>query len=147
MAGENQIQLTGGFRAEEDRAAAALSPGHLLEFTSAGKVQKHSSEGDHAERAVAVEDALQGNTLTTAYALDDLVFYHLVDPGDEAQVFLQATENVAKGVKLISAGDGTLKDLANAATGAGTEVIAIARAALNLSATGAVDTLLQVRFV
>lgn len=145
----------------EALAAAALSPGHLLERTSADKLQKNSAAGLQCQRIVAVEDELQGNDIDTAYASGALVRAESFLPGDRAYVYLKAGENVAIGAKLSSAGDGTLK-AATAYTAATftagtpdvytaavmpTEVIAIAREALDLSGGGAVATRLIVEFV
>lgn len=142
----NQIQLKGGFWRDELRAAAALTPGHLIERTAADKVQVHATEGGFAERAFAVEDALQGKTIDDAYALDDLVSYNLVKPGSEVQAWLKAGENVAIGAKLVSAGDGTLIAEGSVASGVTVkQVIGIATEALDLSASGAVDTRIDIR--
>jgi len=141
MSTENQIHLKGDFRREELYAAAAISPGDLVELTSAGKAQVHSTAGGVAERLVAVEDALQGNTIDDDYAADDLVSINIELPGNSVQMFLKAGENVAIGAKLESAGDGTLQAVT---TG---EVVAVAEEAEDLSASGAVDTLIQVRLL
>ena len=141
MSTENRIHLIGDFRREEALAAAELYPGHLVEFTSAGKFQKHSTAGGVAERIVAVEDALQGNTISTAYAADALVSANVEQPGNQVQMFLAAGENVANGAKLESAGGGALQ-----AVTTGT-VIAVAAEAKDLSASGAVATLMAVRFL
>lgn len=144
----NQIQLIGDFRREEMLTAEALYPGHLCEQTSATSptVQKHSTEGGYAERIVAVEDALQGNTISTVYASGALASLNIVAPGAVVQMFLQAGENVSIGDKLISAGDGTL--IANGSESSGVtvrQIIAVAQEALDLSASGDVDTLMDVR--
>jgi len=141
MSTENRIHLIGDFRREEALAAAELYPGHLVEFTSAGKLQKHSTAGGVAERIVAIEDALQGNTISTAYAAAALVSANVEQPGNQVQMFLAAGANVAIGAKLESAGDGTLQ-----AVTTGT-VIAVAAEAKDLSASGAVATLMAVRFL
>lgn len=141
MSTENRIHQIGEFLREEKLAAAELYPGHLIEETSAGKFQKHSTAQGVAERIVAVEDALQGNTISTAYAADALVSANIETPGNQVQMFLKAGENVAIGAKLESAGDGTLQ-----AVTTGT-VIAVAVEAKDLSASGAVATLMSVRFV
>jgi len=145
MSTENQIQLKGDFRGEEANAAASITPGHLTEETSAGTFQVHSTEGGFAARRVAIEDALQGNTITTVYLVGVRVFTNLQVPGNECQMFLKAGENVAIGDKLISAGNGTL--IADGSEDSATtvkQIIGIAREASNLSGSGAVATLLRV---
>lgn len=144
----NQIHLIGDFLADEAVADAALSPGHLIEKDSAGEVKKHATEGGYAERMVAVEDALQGKTTADAYSAGDRVFFHRYYPGAKCQMYLKVGENVAIGDKLISAGDGTL--IANGSESSGTtvrQIIAIAEEALDLSGSGAVTTLMDVRIL
>lgn len=146
--GPQRIQLTGDYLLEEARANAALSPGHLIEVISTGKVQKHGTEGGIAERFFAVEDALQGRTVLIAYAADELVFGHLQRKGNKVQGILKAGENVVIGTKLISAGDGTLIAEASATSAAIVDdVLAVSQEALDLSATGAADTLHKIRIL
>jgi hypothetical protein len=117
----------------------------LTEITSAGTVQVHSTEGGRAERRFAEIDALQGRIKTTAYAAAELVAMNIELPGNKCQAFLKAGENVSIGDELISAGDGTL--IANGSESSGVtvaDVIAIADEALDLSGSGAVDTLMAV---
>ncbi len=142
----NQIMLKGDFRRDEALAGAAISPGDLVELNSAGKVIVHATEGGYAERAFAIEDALQGKDLTTNYAEGDLVQYNIVEVGAEVQAFLFAGEDVAIGEKLISNGDGTL--VANGSEASGitvNQIVAVAMEALDLSASGAADTRIDVR--
>lgn len=130
----NTIILKGKGRYEEGPAAAALTPGHLLMETSAGKVQKHNSAGGRAERAFALEDALQGKTINDAFAINDPVPYVLAQPGDEVFAFIKATTVVARGAALVSAGDGTLYTLAAAITALVTSTDGTAAAAADLAA-------------
>lgn len=136
----NKIHLKGSGRLDEYVAAAELYPGHLLEFTSAGKVQKQSTADGYAEKIFAVEDSLQGNTKSTAYAAAAQVRCVFAAPGDHVQAFLAAGETAVIGSKLCANGDGTLKVVA------GSEVVlAVALEAQDLSDTGSVDTLTKVR--
>lgn len=145
MSDENQVHLIGEFRHEEAIAAGTITPGMLLTIDSAGEVLAHATEGGYAMRVFAVEDALQGHTLDDDYSADDLVSANIELPGNEIQAFLQAGQNVAIGDWLISAGDGTL--IENGQESSGTTVyqmIGVAREALDLSGSGAVDTLMRV---
>lgn len=142
------IVLKGDPRYEEDIVAAAFNPGHLLEKDSAGKIQKHSTEGGVAERAFAVEDALQGNTVDTAAVAGNTHPYVVAKPGDVVYAYIQAGQNVAIGNKLISAGDGTL--IVDGQESSGTTVkdrIAEAVEANDLTGSGAVDTRSAVRIL
>lgn len=145
MSSENQIHLRGRFDREELLAVAAITPGHLIEITSAGKFQKHSTEGGYAARIFAEISALEGETTANSYAADDLVSANIEMPGNDVQAFLQAGENVSIGDKLISAGDGTLIENGNEGSGVTVnQIVAIAREAKDLSGSGAVDTLMKV---
>lgn len=141
MSTENRVHLIGDFRREEKIAAGTIKPGYLVERTSADKLQAHSTAQGVAERLVAEIDLLQGNTLTDDYSADDLVSANVELPGNVCQMYLKAGENVAIGADLESAGDGTLQ-----AVTTGT-VIANAGEALDLSASGAVATLMEVRLL
>lgn len=144
----NQIQLNGEFLLKEKVANAAISPGMLIEEMSTGKVRAHATEGGYAERAVAVEDALQGNGIDDDYAADDQVSYHLVSPGAEVQMMIQAGQDIAVGDKLISAGDGTLIENGQESSGVTVrQIIAVAIADLDLTDSDAVDTLCEVRIL
>lgn len=139
------IQLAGDFRREEALAGETISPGHLVEFYNAsgtGKFRKHATAKGFGERAFAIEDAYQGNTIDDDYASGDLCHVNIAEPGSLIQAWLKAGENVVIGDKLISSGDGTLKKITGTAD---LQVFAIALEALDLSASGAVATRIDVR--
>ena len=87
-------------------AAAALSPGHLLTFSSTLTVQKNNVTGQNCMALVACEDSMQGRTITTAYATGEKVRCQWVRSGD--QVLLRAAngESITKGDKLQAFGAG-----------------------------------------
>ena len=105
----NRIHLLGSGTHEENLAAAAITPGHLLKLNSANKVAVHASAGGVTERLFALEDALQGRTIATAYAADEIVAVLKASPGDHVYAFLSEGEYVNIGDTLVSNGDGTLK--------------------------------------
>jgi len=142
----NRIQLKGAGRYEEANASGAVSPGFLLALTAAGAVIAHNVEGGIGERLFALEDALQGNGLDTDYADGDLVPYLIANPGDEVYAFVKAGENISIGDQLVSAGDGTL--ISSASVGSGVtvdQVIGVAVEAVDLQASGSVNTRIAVR--
>jgi hypothetical protein len=144
----NQIQLTGGFLHKEMVANAAISPGMLVEEMSTGKLRAHAAEGGYAERAVAIEDAYQGKTVDDAYAADDQVFFHLVEPGAEVQMLIQAGQDIAVGDKLISAGDGTLIENGQESSGVTVrQIIAVAIEDCDLTDSDAENALCAVRIL
>lgn len=108
---------------EENLAVAALFPGHLLELTSANKVQKHSQAGKNVIPMFALEDENQGNGVDDAYAANDLVDVWLPQPGDVVLAVLKDGQSIVIGDLLESAGDGTLvKHVADIPNGTTTEV-------------------------
>jgi len=112
------VMLKGDGVAEEFLAVAALSPAHLLEVTSAGKVQKHSSAGGNSERIFAIENENEGQDIDTAYAADDVVRCQKCQSGDQVVGILTLSQTVAIGDPLESNGDGTLKKHAASSAGA-----------------------------
>lgn len=126
-----RIHLLGPGRHEEAYAAAALTPGHLLATNSDGKVLKHATAGGKAERLFALEDALQGRTINTAYAADELVGIVVAAPGDVVYAWLSEGENVTPASLLTSNGDGTLK-----VAGGSDEIIAKSMETLDKSDSG-----------
>lgn len=139
----NKIHLRGEYEALELAAASAILPGALIEEISAGTVQYHSTAGGFAEKMFAQEDALQGNTALTTYATADQVQIAVERSGNLGQAILKAGSNYTKGLKLISSGDGSLKPT----TGSPTQIIAVVAEAVDLSASGTVNTLGIVRFM
>lgn len=129
-------------RHEEYYAAAGLKPGHILEVTSAGKVQKHATTLKTYPKMVAKEEPLNnGMTVRGAYILDDLVPVHICQPGDVVLLRLAAAAvAVVKGDRLKSAGDGTVAKT----TTAGDAIYGIAEEAVDNSG-GADEAFLRAR--
>ena len=94
---------------EEYVAAGTITPGMLLEFTSAGKVQAHATADNEVVPLIALEDELQGNGIDDDYSSDDQVQCWIPYPGDEAYMILQDGQDISIGDFLQSNGDGTLK--------------------------------------
>lgn len=138
----NKIYQRGGFQAIELPAAGALSPGMLLQENSSGNLEAHSTAGGFGEGIVAQEDALQGKTVSDNYAATDPVNAYIYYPGVITMALLLAGSNYTVGTKLISDGAGRLKPT----TGSPTKHFATVITALDLSASGAVNTLGQVRW-
>ena len=149
MADQNRIQLSDRFISEEAVAGASgIYPGHLVKLNSDAEAVVHDTEGGVAERAFAVEDAFQGNTVSDAYTEDEKLMYHIQQRGGRVNALIQAGQNLAVGDILISAGDGTLIDEDEAGSGVSVaDRIAVALEAIDLSASGAVATLAKVRIL
>ena len=143
---KRRIHAKGSFQQDEALAAGAITPGMLLEMDSDAKVEFHNTEGAIAERIFAVEDALQGNPVTTAYSAADLVTYIMPSKGSCVNALLVAGYSYDEGDILISSGDGTLMQASQVTSGITIyDNIAICTEALDLSASGAVNTLSEVR--
>jgi len=118
-----RIHNKGDWRHEEAVAASTITPGMLLEVTTSGTVQAHSTEGGRAERLAAAEDALQGKTVDNDYSADDVVSMMLPAPGSVVNLLMAAGETGSPGQEVMSAGDGTLKLVANASSGVTVEQV------------------------
>lgn len=160
----NKVHLRGNYIAAELPAAATIFPGMLIEAVPTG-VQPHSTAGGFAEKMVALEDALQGGTIQgywglyqlgtstpTGYTVagvngqgPDQVQIAIEYSGCMAMMLLLAGYNYPVGTKLISDGAGRLKPT----TGSPSAIIATIpyNYGINLSASGAVNTLNPVRFL
>lgn len=136
----NTIVLKGHSIRKEREAAAAINPGHLVEITSADKVQVHGTAAANAQRAFAVENEVVGKGIDDAYATGDWVLYEVLQPGAEIQAVLAASATaVARGAFLESAGDGTLRVLTTAAAtsqASRASVVAVALEAVDNSGGG-----------
>lgn len=94
---------------DEELAVAAITPGHIIERVSTGKVQKQATGALNSPFTVAIENSLVGAEIDTAYAADEMVQFATLKPGDEAYCWLSDGQNVAIGDELeFSATDGEL---------------------------------------
>lgn len=103
----------GNGRFEEGRASeAGIKPGYLIRLFSEGgkvKVERHKTAGGFSEKAIVVEDRMQGRTIADAYADEDGVFYIIAQPGDVVFVRLAAGEHIEVNERLSSNGDGAFR--------------------------------------
>lgn len=145
MALEHTISIIPGVYVQKEAiAAAAINPGNLVEITSAtaDTVQNHSSAGQPAQRAFAVEDEGQGNEIGDAYVAANEVVYRIFAPGAEVLAHLANGQNAAKGDFLESNGDGTLRVYAASSAGAveyPSSIVGIAMEAVDMSGSSGAD--------
>jgi pantothenate kinase type III len=146
---KRRIHAKGDFQQEEALAGGTITPGMLIELNSAGAVIAHNSEGAIAERAFAIEDALQGKTVSDNYSSGALVTYILPTKGACVNALLKDAYNYAIGDLLVSAGDGKLKPVSGLTSAALLkDTIAVCTEALDLTATSTLtDTLSEVRIL
>lgn len=137
------IVYKGDFIRKEGVAAAAITPGHLIELSSAGIVRVHANAGLDAARMFALENDLVGDDLDDAYGADDTVQYGVFESGAEVNAILAASQTIAVGDFLTSNGDGTLKlhdptiDTSSSSVDVAVEAI-LAKAVVAVTTTGAV---------
>jgi hypothetical protein len=126
---------------EEYPAAAGLTPGHLLEITSAGTCQRASSAVIKRSMFAKEDPLLRGATIDTAYVANDIVPCHMAQTGDMVYGFVPAAAvAIVSGDPLKSNGDGTVvKSLA-----ATDQLIGDAEAAVDNSA-GATPARIKIR--
>ena len=125
---------------EEYEAESAIIPGELIELTTTGTVQVHSTEGGNSEKMFAIEDELQGKGIDDAYAAGDQVQCWLPVSGDQVYAILEDGNSVAIGNFLESNGTGELQlhvsdtaDSDDSITVYPEQIVAVALEAVDLS--------------
>ncbi len=126
---------------EEYDAAAAITPGQLIEHISTGKVQRHSTAEGNALKMFALEDELQGKGLADNYALDNKVQCWVAGRGDHVNALLADGETVVIGSELASNGDGDLRlhDISSGGAEFPDALIGYALEAVDLSGSSGAD--------
>src|SRR5688500_2473861 len=94
---------------EDDKAAEAITPGHLLAFDGSGDLIKHGTAGGGHNRVVALHREEMGKTIDDAYAIGDTVKVGAFQPGMRVNALVASGVTAAKGDYLESAGNGTLR--------------------------------------
>lgn len=110
------IQVVGGIAGQPiiaealASAATTIIPGHLIEVTTAGTVQEHSTAAANAEKLIALADPTLGATIADIYAAASLVRYGAFRTGQRVKMRLAASAAaIVIGDALESAGDGTVR--------------------------------------
>jgi hypothetical protein len=99
---------------EDDKAAEAITPGHLVTFNGSGNLIKHATAGGQAQLAIACERDEMGKSIDDAYVVNDRVKVAVLRKGDRANALVAAgAAAIAKGSFLESAGNGTFRVLAS----------------------------------
>ena len=127
--------------------AVAINPGMLIEETSAGLVQAHSTQGGNVLPMFALEDELQGNGIGNAYAASAKIQAWIPQRGEVVQGVLADGETAVIGSFLESNGDGYLRvhvpqtaDSDDAITVIPSGIVGIAAEALDLSGSSGAET-------
>lgn len=98
---------------EYTATAVAITPGDLLELTSAGLVQAHSTDSGTVLPMFALEDELQGNGIDDDYAACAKIQVWVAVRGEQVFANIADDEVITTGDFLVSNGDGTLKGTTN----------------------------------
>lgn len=94
---------------EDYAASAAITPGNLVEFVSAGSCRKHATAGGTAAKSFAMERDEMGKNIDVAYASGDTVKIGYFHAGQHVNALIGSGQNIARAAFLESAGDGTLR--------------------------------------
>jgi len=143
-----RIHLKGMGRIDESaQAAGVVRPGQLIQLNVDGDVVPHIIPFGKAERAFALEDALQGRPISTDYASGDRVTYVLALPGDEVYAWLAFGQSVSVGDYLASDGAGHLQANAESGLHQTGDSVAVALETLDNSESDDVNARLKVRVI
>lgn len=140
-----RIHSKGPYSYEEATTLGVVSPGMLVELSSANLLIPHAEEGGRAEAAFAMEDDLQGKAVGDAYTTGTIAGYILPGKGSEVNALLKAGEVVLQGAELVSAGDGNLQ--ARGSSGSGVTEWQTIAIAMEAKTSGASAALMRVRIV
>lgn len=106
----NTIFVKGdGLEKESKGYGGSIYPGHLIQVHSTTQVKVHATAGGHAQKAFAVEDEEQGNTIDDKYDVGLNLKYKVAQRGAEVFAWLKEGESVSVGDPLESAGTGELQ--------------------------------------
>lgn len=94
---------------EDDKAAAAITPGMLVNHDGSGDLVPHATAGGYAQRWFALEREEMGKGIDTAYAIGDTVKVGAFAQGDRVLGLIASGVTVAKDDYLESNGDGCLR--------------------------------------
>jgi hypothetical protein len=105
---------------EYDKAAEAITPGHLLGFDGSGNYVKHAAAATACARDFAMERDELGKGIDPSvtgtpggsanYAIGDVVKVGSFSQGMHVNAWIASGQNITKGDLMESAGNGTLKE-------------------------------------
>lgn len=106
---------------DEKIAAGTITPGMLVQRTSADKVIAHSRAGGPVNPLFAIEDENQGNDINDNYLINTLVKLWRPVPGEQVYAIVDdnSTQDIAIGDFLESDGSGRLRRVDNELSSAG----------------------------
>ena len=95
-----------GLRDEKRAGVAGIYPGMNVVLQSDNTVDPGAAAG--GVHRIAIENLLQGGTVDTVYAVDDVVFLQQPVPGDRLNLLLTAGQTITRGGGLKFAATGKL---------------------------------------
>jgi hypothetical protein len=112
-----RIENKGNFLFEEYKAdVGTIKPGMLLKCTATGVIPNNEI-GKDCEALFALEDAFQGKTVSDTYTISNQVQCVLPSKGSVVNALLKSGNTYKLNTPVVSAGDGTLIPLDDAASG------------------------------
>ena len=126
---------------EEAKAAAAITPGELLEKNSAGNLQAHSTGGGAVGRKLIALETVHADQRGTEqididYASADVVYHAVAQPGDRFYMWLAGSENASLDSYLESDGAGALQVVTPGTDDTAGSLVAMAAEAVDNSTNG-----------
>jgi hypothetical protein len=95
---------------EDNKAAEAIMPGHLLAFNGSGDLVKHATAAaPKAAMNIALEREEMGKGIDDAYAIGDTVKVGAFSPGMRFLGIIPTGQNLAKGAQVESDGAGRFR--------------------------------------
>jgi hypothetical protein len=139
------ILLKGDPPREESLADGAITPGDLLERSSATEVIVHQTAAGNAQRFFAMPNPWKlpaGAAQFADYADAETVLFIAAQRGDHVRANLAVSQTITVGMALESAGDGTLQEAAaDAATDAAQREAIVGYAREAVTTTAAEDVI------
>jgi len=132
------IVLKGGNVRKEFKAAGTIYPGNLIVLGSGNTVTAGYSAGQNIVPLFAIENEVNGDEISDAYASGAQVQAVFAQPGDEILAVLKDGQNAAIGNIVEAAGSGEVQVYAVDTTGNyyTNQQVGMVLEALNLTATG-----------
>ncbi len=96
---------------EDDKAAAAITPGMMVNWNGSGDLVPHATAAATGRPAAtfALEREEMANDIDAVYAIGDTVKVGFFPPGTRVNAIIATGVNASKGSLLESAGNGTLR--------------------------------------
>lgn len=88
---------------------STIKAGELVETTSTGELQEHSTAGGNAQALFAREADYVGGGIDAVFKEGDTCPYYACNTGDRIYAFATSSQNITAGALLESAGNGALR--------------------------------------